>query len=186
MEDGYIISQLFERNEEAIQFLNEKYEHYLFTIANNILRNNEDSEEVVNDTFLAAWESIPPNRPDILSLYLAKITRHISIDKVRKKFSKKRIPPDTILPLDELQECKVGLDMIEQQMNLKALGELMNQFLEKRKKEHRILFIMRYWYSMSIKEICEKTGYSESKVKNILLRERKELKKYLEREGVLG
>jgi RNA polymerase sigma-70 factor (ECF subfamily) len=71
-------------------------------------------------------------------------------------------------------------------MNLKELGELMNQFLEKRKKEHRILFIMRYWYSMSIKEICTKTGYSETKVKNILLRERKELKKYLEREGVMG
>ena len=183
MDDAEIIKQLFERNEDVIRLLNNKYEHYLYTIAYNILRNKEDSEEVVNDTFLAAWKSIPPNSPDILSIYLAKITRHISIDKIRKKFSKKRIPPNTLLSIDEIEECKAGTDRIKQEMDLKELGELLNRFLGMQNKEHRILFVMRYWYSMSIKEIAEKTGFSQSKVKNILLRERKNLKKYLEKEG---
>lgn len=183
MEDAHMIEQLFERNEEVIQLLRNTYEHYLFAIAYNILQNNEDSEEAVNDTFLAAWESIPPNRPDILKIYLAKITRYISVDKIRKRFSKKRIPPNTVVSMDELEECKVGTDLMEQEINRKVLGELINQFLAKQKKEHRILFVMRYWYAMSIKEIAEQTRFSEAKIKNILLRERKQLKKYLQKEG---
>ncbi len=183
MQDENIVALYWERNETAIEETKNKYEHYLFKIAHNILMDFEDSQESVNDTYLAAWNSMPPHKPSILSTYLGKLARRISIDVFRKKNRQKRKASEYALSLDELEDCVEGGGTPEDDMEVKLLAEAINQFLKTLPKDARNLFVGRYYYLDSLKDVAEYCGMSESRAKSLLFRTRCNLKVYLEKEG---
>ena len=185
MEDSRIVSLYWQRKEEAIDRTEEKYGRYLTTIAYNILSDLEDSKESVNDTYLAAWDSIPPQKPQVLSTYLGKLTRRISLNKWRRTTTKKRGGGEMPLALEELSECIPSGESVEGYIEGKELARTLNTFVGSLPDTERDVFISRYWFLASVKEISEKFGFSESKVKSMLLRTREKLRKILAQEGYL-
>ena len=185
MEDSQIIALYFRRSEQAIQETDNKYGHYCFQIANNILSSAEDGEECVSDTYMTAWNSIPPNRPIHLAPFLGKITRHIALDRWRRRFAQQRGGGETALALEELEDCLPGKDSPEEELNRKEFREGLNRFLGTLSERERILFVSRYWYLRSIRELSEKTGLSESYVKTQLFRTRGKLRTFLAEEELL-
>lgn len=183
MQDEMIVDLYFKRDENAVRETQLKYNAYLLNISYNILRNRQDSEQCVNDTYLKAWNSIPPNKPKMLSTYLGKITRRLSIDILRGKNRKKRRAKEYDLSLSELEDCVGESSSIEKQIDLALLSDLLNEYLYKVSSEARIIFVCRYYYMDSISLIAQYYGMSESKVKSILYRTRQGLKKYLIEEG---
>ena len=183
MDDKAIISLLFERSENALTALQSKYGRLCTKIAANILNNSADAEECVNDTYLGVWNSIPPNRPVRLQLYLGKITRELSIDIYRKKHAEKRGGSEYALSLDEMQETLASGSTIEDEVSAKALAGLISTYLKTLSKEKRDIFVCRYYHCDSVSDICANFQMTESKVKNMLLRVRAGLKEYLEKEG---
>ena len=183
MEDEAIVSLYWDRDERAIRETEEKYDRYLTKIACNILNDREDSRESVNDTYLAAWDSIPPHRPGVLSAYLAKLTRRISIDRFRYRTRDKRMGSEYAVSLSELGDCVSGGNTTEEIVNVKLLADSIGIFLRLQSREARTTFIARYYFLDSVKEIARSSGMSESKVKSLLHRTRVALKKYLEEEG---
>ena len=183
MHDDAIVALYWQRDESAITVTQEKYNAYLMKIARNILNDTEDSEESVNDTYLAAWNSMPPQKPVVLSAYLGKITRRISISLFRKRNADKRRDGEFALSLDEMEE--VFTDHMEPEKEIEAglLGELLNQFLRSLKPDERRTFIGRYYYMDPLKEVAAYCGMSESKAKTMLFRTRVKLKEYLAKEG---
>lgn len=184
MQDEKIVALYWKRNETAIHETEQKYGRYLTKIAYNVLADLEDSKESVNDTYLSAWNSMPPHKPEILSTYLAKITRRISIDIYRKKNRKKRQPSEYALSLEELEECISAGNTTEQEVNVQLLGEAINEYLYGISPEARDTFIGRYYFMDSLKEVAGYCGVSEAKVKTLLYRTRLGLKAYLEKEGL--
>ncbi len=184
MEDRKIIELFNERSETAISETAEKYGKYCHVIAYNILYNEEDTQECVNDTYLKAWESIPPQIPNKLSAFLGKITRNLAISKYRYNNSKKRGGGQIPFALEELAECIPAANTTEQAVSDNLFTEILNRFLEELSLEKRKIFLQRYWYLCSITEIAEEFAISESKVKMILLRTRNKLKQVLEKEGI--
>lgn len=183
MEDNRIIDLYWQRNESAISETETKYGPYLHKIAYNILSDQEDCRESVNDTYLAAWNSMPPQRPNILSAYLAALTRRISIDRFRCRTRAKRIPSQYQLSISELEDCLSGGDTTEEAMDAKLLSETIAQYLRQLPKESRTLFMSRYYFLDSLKEAAALCGITESKAKTLLYRTRLGLKDYLEKEG---
>lgn len=182
MEDMEIIDLYWSRNEEAISHTQQKYGAYCTKIANNILYNREDSMECVNDTWLKAWNAMPEERPNLLAAFLGAITRNLSLDRYRKTHADKRGKGEAELVFDEMQDC-LTTDGPEQQLEANQLTEHINAFLENMEKESRMIFVRRYWYMDSIKEIAERYEMSDSKVKSSLLRSRQKLSAYLVKEG---
>ena len=185
MEDSRIIDLFWERSETAIRETTKKYSRYCYSISLNILHNIEDAEECVNDTYLNAWNAIPPKRPNCLATFLGKITRNLSIDKFKKYTTEKRGFGQTEIALSELDEAVPSASSVEQAIDEKELTQTLNLFLESLPKQKRILFVQRYWYLTPIKAIAEQQGKSESQVKSMLFRIRNELKLHLEKDGVL-
>ena len=183
MEDLKIIELLFERKESAIAETERKYGRYLLKIAYNILFDTEDSEECVNDTYMKAWNTIPPQNPKILRTFLGKITRRLAIDVFRKKHAEKRGNSEFALSLSELDECIPDKFSAEKEFEYNQLTESINRFLASLSKENRDIFVCRYFYSDSIKEIASFFGTSEAKIKSSLFRSRKILKEHLLKEG---
>lgn len=177
MDDKQIVDLYWERSETAISETSKKYGKYCRYIAFNILRNDEDSEECVNDTYLRAWNSIPPNRPSVLKTFLGKITRNLSLDRYELLNAKKRNDGQMPLIFDEIQECIPSLDSTENIVEEIALTDILNRFLSSLSLEQRKIFMRRYWYLSPIKEIATEYGMSESKIKMSLFRSRNELKK---------
>lgn len=184
MDDQQILKLYNERSEAAISETAAKYGRYCHTIAYNILCNEEDTEECVNDTYLKAWKSIPPQVPNKLSAFLGKITRNLALDKYRFYNSAKRGGGQTALALEELLECVPAVDSTEHAVSDKLLVEVLNRFLEELPLEKRRIFMKRYWYLQSIQKIAGELAISESKVKMTLLRTRSKLKQTLEKEGI--
>ena len=184
MDDREIIELYWVRSESAIVQTAEKYGRYSHRIAYAILRNFEDSEECVNDTYIKVWNSIPPQRPSNLAAYIARITRNLSLDKYRASTAEKRGAGHTETVLSELQYCIAGFDDGREFEDQLALVDVLNRFLGSLSPQSRKVFMRRYWYFSSIKEIANEYHMTEGKVKMLLLRVRRELKKYLEREGV--
>ena len=182
MDDSQIVSLYWQRNEEAIDRTEKKYGQYLTTIAYNILSDREDSQESVNDTYLAAWDSMPPHKPQVLSAYLGKLTRRISIDLLRKRTSQKRNGGEYALSLEELSEC-IGSNTAEETVDVQALSTAIAAFLRTASPEARNVFLCRYYYLDPVKKIAGYCGISESKVKILLHRTRQELWDYLQKEG---
>lgn len=185
MEDDAIVALYWQRDETAIRETEQKYEHYLTKIAYNILSDWEDSREGVNDTYLKAWDSMPPHKPKFLSTYLGKITRQLSIDIFRKRNREKRKESEYSLSLSELKECVSNGNTTEQEVDLHLLTKAINSYLQELSLEARGIFIGRYYFMDSIHEVSTYYGFSESKTKSMLYRTRIGLKKYLEQEGFL-
>ena len=183
MEDEQIVTLYWERNEQAISETEKKYDRYLQKIAHNILNNAEDSRESVNDTYLAAWNSMPPQRPSILSAYLAKLTRRISIDRFRYRTRDKRMASEYALSLSELSDCVSGGNTTEEILNAKLLADAIGVYLRLQSREVQTAFLGRYYFLDPVKEIAAYLGMSESKVKSLLYRTRLGLKEHLEKEG---
>lgn len=182
MEDRQIIDMLFQRNDLALSEISSKYGKLLFRIADNILHSKEDSWECVNDTYLAVWRTIPPNNPDPFVTFICRITRNISLKKLRDETALKR--NGKTLPVSEL-EYKLKDLSFEEKIDARALGRLIDHFLDTVDEESRVIFLKRYWFSDEISEIAKSVGLSESNVYQKLSRTRKKLRKYLEKEDVL-
>lgn len=183
MEDREIVNLYWERNANAIKETASKYGNYCKAIAQNILGSNEDTEECVNDTYLNAWNSIPPHRPNILSAYLGKITRNLSFDRFRHRHADKRGSGEIELVLEELSECISGVDSVEQEVERKELVQAINNFLDTLSQEKRNIFLCRYWYALSVSEIAKQFGRSVGNVSVTLNRIRGKLKTYLKERG---
>lgn len=183
MEDKTIIDLYFERNEEAIKSTEEKYGRYLYAISNNILNNNEDSLECVNDTYLSAWNTIPPKKPLKLSAYLGKIARNLAINRYNFNNAEKR-NENLSVALSEMESFLPSPDFTEDVTRELTFKSALNRFLYALPTEKCNMFILRYWYLFEINEIAVKMGIGESKVKTTLLRLREKLRKYLEKEGL--
>lgn len=183
MTDERIVELYWNRDESAVAETQSKYGRYLTKIAYNILTDMEDSLESVNDTYMYAWKSIPPHRPGVLSTYLAKITRRVSIDILRKKSREKRIPSEYTFSLSELKDCISDHNRAEQQMEAEELGKAIQAYLKTISPEARKLFIGRYYFLDSLKDVAKYCDMSEAKAKSMLYRTRCGLKSYLEQEG---
>lgn len=185
MEDERIIDLYWARQETAIVETDKKYGGYCRSIALHILNSMEDSEECVNDTWLRAWDSMPPKRPDFLSAFLGKITRNLSISRYRMGHARKRGSGETDLLLMELEECIPAGKTVEEEIEGKETAAAIDSFLYGIDEESRNMFVRRYFYVDSIKEIAQRFDVSESKVKSQLFRTRNRLKDHLEKEGIV-
>lgn len=183
MNDHEIIDLYFARSERAIVETATKYGSYLSAIAYRILHSENDAEEVVNDTYHSAWRSMPPKRPDVLKLFLARIARNIAIDRLEYRLAQKRNSDRDVL-LSEISEALPVQYDVEEVWSEREIGETINQFLRQSDPKSRTIFIARYFYAYSIREISERMGYSQSYIKNSLFRMRKKLKAYLNEKGV--
>ena len=183
MKDAEIVELYWERNEAAIQQTEQKYGAYLSKVAYNILSDVEDSRECVNDTYLKAWNSMPPHKPNILSTYLGKITRQLSIDRYRKKNSVKRYASEYAVSLNELGDSFSDSNTPDQAFDAKKLDEAINAFLHTLPDNARNSFIGRYYFFDSLKDVAGYCGMSEAKTKSMLYRTRQSLKAYLVMEG---
>lgn len=185
MEDNQIIQLYFDRAEQAIRETDTKYGGYCYSIAWNILSSAEDAEESVSDTYLAAWNAMPPRRPRVLSAFLGKITRNIALDRWRKYRAFKRGGGQIELALEELGECVSGEESVENALIRREILAGIDRFLESLTQTERMVFLCRYWYLDSTEEIAEKSGFTVSKVKSMLLRIRRRLYARLQEEGLL-
>ncbi len=183
MEDYQIIDLYFARSENAIAETASKYGRMLISVAMRILRNQEDADECVSDTYMKTWNTIPPTRPDVFSAFLTKITRNTSLDRLDSNNAEKRGAGEIPAILDELEEC-ISDSRIPIPGEGMEVREVINAFLEKEKPEARKIFVRRYFFGSEVKEIAELYGIGESKVKMTLARSRERLKACLEEEGV--
>lgn len=184
MDDQNIVSLYWQRDKQAIDETQSKYSKYLYSIAYNILHNKEDSEECENDTYLSAWDSIPPNRPQRLSSFLGKITRNLSLKKYRSQHTLKRGGKNVTVPIDELYNDIAGGEIFKYDKRAEDLAEVLNSFLETLGDEERRIFICRYWYCDAVADISKQFKVGQSKVKMTLSRTRQKLREHLEKEGV--
>lgn len=184
MKDDEIITLYWERDEKAISATAARYGSYCHSISYNILHNTEDAQECVNDTWLGAWKSMPPHRPNRLSVYLGKITRNLSLNRLKHYTAEKRGLGQAELALSELEECIPAGSDVEQAVEEMALTQSINRFLYAQPRQKRNIFIRRYWYLYPIRDIAQAYGMSESKVASMLFRMRNELKSHLEKEDI--
>lgn len=182
MEDSKIIELYFERNEEAIRETDVKYGKLCYRIAHNILNNREDSEECVNDTYMGAWNTIPPTRPDNFRAFLSKITRNLSLKRLEFLTREKRSAA-IVLSLDELAGVLPD-ERFSPEASDEYVGKLISAFLRNQKEDARNVFIRKYFFFDSTREISVRYSFTESKVKNMLFRTRNKLKEYLIKEGI--
>lgn len=184
MKDAEIITLYLARDEKAITATAERYGSYCHSISYNILHNTEDARECVNDTWLRTWNSIPPHRPNRLSTYLGKITRNLSLNRFRQYTAEKRGFGQAELALSELEECIPAKNSVEQMIEEMTMAKSINDFLYAQPRQRRNIFIRRYWYLYSIRDIAHVYGMSESRVASLLFRMRGELKIHLEKEEI--
>ena len=182
LEDSKIIESFFARAEQAIVELSAKYGTVCGRIARNILKNDLDAEECVNDTYLAAWNTIPPQKPNPLRTYIFRIVRNISIARYHANTSVKRNSIYDVA-LDELENCLAAALTVEQEMSAKELSLQIDRFLDTLDKENRVMFARRYWYSDSISDIAEMFQITNHNVSVRLSRTRDKLKTHLKKEG---
>ncbi len=182
MEDGQIIDLYWNRDQSAIQETAGKYGGLLERIAWNILRSRDDAEECVNDTYLRAWNAIPPARPSVLRAWLGTITRNLSLDRWQRARADKRGGAEILL--GELTDCVPGGQGPQQALEDQALAEHLSVFLRGLSRESRVMFLRRYWYGEAVADIAAGLGCGQGKVKSSLFRTRKALRTYLEKEGI--
>ena len=183
MDDSKILELFEARDEKAIEYTASKYGKYCMKISFNILSDLSDSEENVNDTYMQAWNSIPPNRPQSLMAYLGKLARNSALNKLKAQNALKRTAQSTSLSFDELSLCTPSSVHIENEAEMAELSRSISVFLKSQKEDVRNVFVCRYFYCCSVEDIAEKFSFSESKVKSMLLRARGKLRAHLEKEG---
>ncbi|MBQ7337668.1 MAG: sigma-70 family RNA polymerase sigma factor [Clostridia bacterium] len=182
MDDREIVALYMERCERAIRETQIKYGRYCHYIARQILDSEEDAEEIVNDTYLKTWNTIPPAQPESLKPYVGMISRQLAINEFERKQAKKR-GGEVLLVLDELAACIPDRESTQIGESV-ALRDALNKFLMSLSGKTRNIFVRRYWYTSTLSEIAEEYAMKESTVGMILLRTRARLKKFLEKEGI--
>lgn len=183
MDDSKIIELFYERSEQAIIELSKKYGSVCTRVANNILNNRLDSEECINDAYLGAWNTIPPQKPDPLLSYVCRIVRNLAIKKYHSNTAVKRNSIYDV-SLDELENCFPVSDSPEDKADTREIARMIDRFLETMNKENRIMFVRRYWYADSISELAELFHTSNHNISVRLSRTREKLRKHLIKEGV--
>ena len=182
MEDSKILELFFARNEDAIRHTDDTYGRRLFALADNIVRNDQDAEESVSDTYMRAWDTIPPQKPQHFFAYLAKICRNFALKKLDWKNAAKR-KAEVVSLTQEMEAC-IPDSTRDREMEAKELGMLLDRFLRILTPENQMVFLRRYWYVDTIAEIAARYGISESAVQMRLNRTRARLCTYLEKEGI--
>ena len=185
MEDREIVELYWQRDQRALAETAESVEAYCFSIANNILMDPEDARECVNDAYLAAWNAIPPHRPERLAPFVGKLTRRIAVNRLEQRLAARRGGGETALALEELGDCISGGEGIEENVEAAELSAAINRFLRRLPSAQRDVFICRYWYLDPIESISLQFGFTPSKVKSMLFRTRQKLQKYLKKEELL-
>lgn len=185
MKDSEILDLYFGRKEEAIAETQKSYGNYCYSIAFHILHDNEDSDECVNDTWMRAWNSIPPSRPDHLNIYLGTITRNLSFDRWKRKHAARRGSGEMELELEELAECIPSTSSVEETVEAAELTKIINSFLHTLPEKDCNVFLRRYWYSEEYTEIAKRYGMKLNSVKSSLFRTRSRLKEFLELQGIV-
>jgi RNA polymerase sigma-70 factor (ECF subfamily) len=178
VEDEKIVEMFFERSEQAIHELDTKYGRICHKLSYNILNDREDAEECVNDAYFGAWNAIPPAKPSPLLSYICRIVRNISLKKYWYKNSAKRNSAFTIA-LQEIEECIADKNTTEDEFEAGELAHVIESFLDTLTVENRVIFMRRYWFSDSYKDISDRVGLSEKNISVRLARIRSNLKKYL-------
>ncbi len=184
MEDSKIISLFFERSEQAIEELDRKHGPAVKRTAANILKDRLDVEECVSDTYLRTWNSIPPQAPNPLASYVCRIAHNLAIDRYHANTAEKRNGKYDLV-LDEIEECIPSGMSVETELDAKELGASINRFLSGLSKEDRFLFVRRYWYADSVRELAAETGSSPNRISVRLFRLREKLRNTLKKEGLL-
>lgn len=183
MEDQQILDLYWARSEDAIAETEQKYASYCYRVSYNILRSDRDADECVNDTWLRAWNAIPPQRPGKLQAYLARLTRNLSLDRLDQRQAEKRGGPAGML-LSELSECVPSPDTVERTLDDQEISAAISAWLRKQPDRSRVAFVRRYFYADSIGQVARRVGLSEGGVKSLLHRQRVSLRRYLEQEGI--
>lgn len=183
MEDNQIIDLYWQRDQQAISETSGRYGGYLRRIAHNILENHADAEECENDTYVAAWNAMPPTRPGKLSAFLGRIVRNIALDLWDHNRAAKRNGQFDLI-LSELSELVASREDVEASYAEGEVAALISRFLRGIDADSRLVFVRRYWHSDSIRDLAKRMGMGESRVKSMLFRTRNKLKVYLQQEGV--
>ena len=183
LSDEEIIDLYWQRQEQAIKETDLKYGRYLFTIAYNIVHDRLDCEECLNDTYLGTWNAIPPNRPNIFQVFLARIMRNSAVDKYRERTASRRIPSELTESLSELEEAISYSENISEDVFVKDAIKVLNTYLMELDDKDRFVFVCRYYYADSVPQIAKMTQLSERSVFRILATTREKLKKKLEEAG---
>ncbi len=181
--DEDIIELYWKREERAIQETDVRYGRYLFTIAYNIVHDRLDCEECLNDTYLGTWNSIPPHRPSIFQVFLARITRNVAVDKYRENTASKRIPSEMTVSLEELNDCIADESSFDEEETVRTISKVLNTFLQTLPERERFTFVCRYYYSDSVSNIAKMLQVSERTVFRTLAKTRAKLKELLEKAG---
>lgn len=184
MEDAAIVELYWARRESALAETQSKYGAYCTAIAQRVLNDCSDAEECVNDTYLGAWNAIPPHRPSCLKTFLGKITRNLSLKRLRARTADKRGGGEAALSLDELEECVAANGRIDEELEAEELARILDVFLGGLATDDRRMFMCRYWHFDSVRDIAQRFNFTESKVKMSLKRTRDKLADYLEQEGI--
>ena len=182
MEDSKIIELLFTRNEDGIKHMDDTYGRRLFVLADNIVKNDEDAEESVSDTYMKVWDTIPPKKPMRLFAYLAKICRNFALKKLDWKAAAKR-NAEVVSLTQEMETCIPDVTR-DRELESRELGRILDAFLRTLSDENQMVFLRRYWYVDTIAEIAVRYGISESAVQMRLNRTRSKLAEYLAKEGI--
>lgn len=185
MEDAQIVELYWKKNADAISETASKYGAYCFTVADNILHSAEDSEECVNDTWLHAWNAMPPQKPDVLRMFLAKITRNLSFNRFNARNMEKRGGGEIVLVLDELSECLASEADVEAAYEATELEQCIRHFVRSLPERNRNVFVRRYFFTEPTSIIAERYGLTANNITVILSRARKKLKRELNKEGYL-
>ena len=180
MDDNGIIELFWQRSEDALTECVKKFGNYCMTIARNILGNDNDADECVNDTWLRAWNAIPPARPSRLIAFLGKITRNLALNRYEAAHAQKRGGGNIELALDELADIPVP-----ENTDGEEITKTIDAFLRAEPVDNADIFLKRYWYLHGVKEIASEYGYSESKIASLLFRMRGRLRQKLESEGLM-
>jgi len=186
MDDSSIVQLFWDRSEQALKAVTQKYGRFCTSIAKNILVNSEDAEECVNDAYLAVWNSIPPQRPSVLAPFIGKITRNLAINLYKKNHAEKRGGGEVPVVLDELAEVIAGKESADSELLRKEMMAVVSSFLAEQTPEKRKIFVCRYWYADSVKDIARRMNMTENNVSVTLNRLRKQLNTLLREGGLIS
>lgn len=185
LSDGQIVHLYFARNMRAITETDKKYGKLLYRVAYDLLHDHEDSEECQNDTYLGAWNAIPPAEPAVLRSFLAKITRRLAVSRYRERHAKKRVDSELTVSLEELEYALCGDSHVQKEVEAKLLGEAIDGFLRTQSEEKRMLFLSRYYFAEPVKETAALLGTTASNVYKQLTALKEDLRAYLTERGLM-
>ncbi len=181
MKETEILEKLWERSEDVLSIIDAEYGNLLKKLVYQVVRDNQDTEECLNDTYMSVWNTIPPNRPKYLMAYICRVAKNIAINRLRHRMTMKR-NSDNVQYIEELGEC-IANENVFDSIDESILVDCINEFLKKQSKRNRVIFIKRYWFGYSVKDIANELEMSERHTSVVLERLRKKLKEYLKEEG---